>query len=327
MVINGKSAMLEDGEPDDATFNTLMEKLLHYMKFYASKSELKFLTNSVARHLLDLDIRCQDDPMMCAVHPLCEKRRWLTILIKSGAPFEKIPQFCYRQQVNIFKSFINHEKYFYEPVDCAMYLDDFYTVVMGKSSYNFSQMMDNDEYEEITWQIVLHLKSRFNRVLHYDLGESVIIITDETVWLFDYIGNYVLLNVMDEYIYSQESLYSIIKLFNRYYKLDTRVLKKTSDEWILDMVLFEIHSAEISQNQTLKDFLADEISTMAREIRAVNFKIEDNKAHLLVKINAYCGMPWGLYTFEPVTIGDIKKVFKYLSAFKQKFKELVLDKL
>ncbi len=160
----------------------LDEKLSRYARIFASKSDFTFLIQKAAEQMVELDKECQDDRMTCTVRPLCEKRRWLSILIKSGAPMSMIPKFCYELQQKIVDRALKKVKYFYEPEDCAIYLDEFFLLVSQSSPYKLAKMLDNNEYEDLTFTLETFFRSRFNRVMSLNLEENLIIMADDTNW-------------------------------------------------------------------------------------------------------------------------------------------------
>ncbi|NMC04467.1 MAG: hypothetical protein GYA24_04605 [Candidatus Lokiarchaeota archaeon] len=294
------------------------EKLIRFGRIFASKSDYAFLIQKATEQMAELDKECQDDRMTCTVRPLCEKRRWLSILIKAGAPMAMIPKFCYELQQKIVDRALKKEKYFYEPEDCAIYLDDFFLLVSKSSPYMLAKMLENNEYEDLTFTLESFFRSRFNRVMSLNLEDNLVLLADETLWYIDYIGKLVVLNINDERLLNQATLLSLLKFFSRYYKIEIKIFEGSPESWILDMVLFEIKSPDISQNESLKAFLAEAIGKLTRLVKEVNFKIDENKAHLLVKINAFCGIPESLYAIEPVTYGEAKRAFLGLVEFKKK---------
>lgn len=238
-----------------------------------------------------------------------------------------IPKFCYELQQKIVDRALKKEKYFYEPEDCAIFLDEFFLLVSQSSPYKLAKMLENDEYEDLTWTIESFFRSRFNRVMSLNLEENVVIIADDVIWFIDYIDKFVILNINDERIYSQATLLSILKFFSRYYKIEIKIFESSPESWILDLVLFDIKSTDISQNESLKAFLADEIGKLTKVVKEVNFKIEENKAHLLVKINAFCGIPESLYSVEPATYGEVRRAYLGLTEFKKKMDAWVASNL
>lgn len=299
------------------------EKLFKYLKIFASRSDFEFIIEKAWKYMEKLDEECQDDRMTCTVRPLCEKRRWLSILIKSGVNEANIPRFCYELQVKIVNRMLEQEKYFYEPEDCAIYLDDFFLLIFQGAPYTLAKMLENEEYDDISWKIEGYFRTRFNKVLALDLGESLILYVDEKLWLFDYIGNYMIYNVKDERIISKSILLALIKTMNRYYKHEVKVYEQATDAWILDLVLFEIGDTQIAQDKSFKEFLANGIGDIAPFAKSVNFKIEENKAHLLMEVKAYCGVPQSIYEAEPVTFGEITGVFKAMNDFKEAMDEWI----
>jgi len=305
----------------------LDEKLNRFARIFASKSDFTFLTQKAAEQMAELDKECQDDRMTCTVRPLCEKRRWLSILIKSGAPLSMIPKFCYELQQKIVDRALKKEKYFYEPEDCAIYLDEFFLLVSQSSPYKLAKMLDNSEYEDITFTLETFFRSRFNRVMALNLEENLIIMADDTIWYIDYIDKYVILNINDERLFNQATLLSLLKFFSRYYKIEIKIFESSPESWIIDIILFDITSPDVAQNESLKAFLAEAIGKLTRLVKEVNFKIEESKAHLLVKINSFCGIPESLYAVEPVTYGEAKRAFLGLVEFKKKMDDWVLSNL
>nr|MDO8084439.1 hypothetical protein [Candidatus Sigynarchaeum springense]MDO8119169.1 hypothetical protein [Candidatus Sigynarchaeota archaeon] len=303
------------------------EKLNRFARIFASKSDFTFLTQKAAEQMAELDKECQDDRMTCTVRPLCEKRRWLSILIKSGAPLSMIPKFCYELQQKIVDRALKKEKYFYEPEDCAIYLDEFFLLVSQSSPYKLAKMLDNSEYEDITFTLETFFRSRFNRVMALNLEENLIIMADDTIWYIDYIDKYVILNINDERLFNQATLLSLLKFFSRYYKIEIKIFESSPESWIIDIILFDITSPDVAQNESLKAFLAEAIGKLTRLVKEVNFKIEESKAHLLVKINSFCGIPESLYAVEPVTYGEAKRAFLGLVEFKKKMDDWVLSNL
>jgi len=89
----------------------------------------------------------------------------------------------------------------------------------------------------------------------------------------------------------------------------------------------DVKSPDFSQTESLKGFLAEGIGKLTRHVKEVNFKIEELKAHLLVKINAFCGIPESLYAIEPVTYGEAKRTFLGLVEFKKKMDDWVSTNL
>ncbi|MEX2754747.1 MAG: hypothetical protein Q6365_005095 [Candidatus Sigynarchaeota archaeon] len=303
------------------------EKLSRFARIFASKSDFTFLVQKAIEQMAELDKECQDDRMTCTVRPLCEKRRWLSILIKSGAPMSMIPKFCYELQQKIVDRALKKEKYFYEPEDCAIYLDEFFLLVSQSSPYKLAKMLDNNEYEDITFTLEAFFRSRFNRVMSLNLEDNLILMADDTIWYIDYIDKYIILNINDERLFNQATLLSLLKFFSRYYKIEIKIFESSPESWILDMVLFDITRPDVAQNESLKAFLAEAIGKLARLVKEVNFKIEENKAHLLVKINSFCGIPESLYAIEPVTYGEAKRTFLGLVEFKKKMDEWVSTNL
>ena len=96
--------------------------------------------------------------------------------------------------------------------------------------------------------------------MNVDLGESFIILADDLLWYFDYIGKYVILNLNHERVFNQSTLFLVLKLFNRYYKKDIKIYESSSESWLLDMVLFQIEDPDITQDESLKEFLKKELS-------------------------------------------------------------------
>ncbi len=303
------------------------EKLNRFARIFASKSDYAFLIQKAAEQMIELDKECQDDRMTCTVRPLCEKRRWLSILIKAGAPMSMIPKFCYELQQKIVDRALKKEKYFYDPEDCAVYLDEFFLLVSQSSPYKLAKMLDNNEYEDLTFTLETFFRSRFNRVMSLNLEENLILLADDTLWYVDYIDKYVILNINDERIFNQATLLALLKFFSRYYKIDIKIYEGSPEAWILDMILFDVKSPDFSQTESLKGFLAEGIGKLTRYVKEVNFKIEELKAHLLVKINAFCGIPESLYAIEPVTYGEAKRTFLGLVEFKKKMDDWVLTNL
>lgn len=294
----------------------MIDKLMNHLQTHSSRSDFKFIVEKAMTYMQTLDDECQSDRMTCTVRPMCKKRRWLSLLIKAGVSKEEIPQFCYERQIQAVQSFLSKERYFYEPEDCTVYLKDFLDLLSQKTSYYLSKLLENEDYDEVSWEIEFFLRKKFNRVRVLNLGESIIAMTDYSLWYFNYLGNYVILNLMDEKITNQELLLSLLKFLNRYCKLDVKIYKKTQETWILDLILFQILKPEFAQKEALKTFLAEEIGTLAEKVKDVNFKIEDNTAHLLINIKANTGgMATTNPSSEPVTFGEINRIYRVLRVF------------
>lgn len=296
----------------------MIDKIVRYARIFASKSDFKFLMEKTAEYMKDLDKTCQDDRMTCTVRPLCEKRKWLSFIIKSGVPIQQLPRFCYELQQKIVERTLNKEKYFYEPEDCALYLDDFLLKVSQFSTTKLARMLENEEYDELSWSIESFLRSKFNKVASLNLGEVLVVLADDRLWYFDYLDKYIIMHVNDERIANQANLLSLLKVFNKYYKHDAKIFENAPEEWLLDVVLFDITSPDVAQDEGLKKLLTEEISKLAKLARSVSFKIEDGKARLVVKVNAFCGFPETIYAVEPITYGEILRLYLALAETKRK---------
>ncbi|MFX0101901.1 MAG: hypothetical protein ACFFCS_20215 [Candidatus Hodarchaeota archaeon] len=305
----------------------MIEKLVKYLETRASGSDFKFIVEKAITYMQALDDECQSDRMTCTVRPMCKKRRWLSLLIKAGVPRDLIPQFCYERQIQAVQSFLSKERYFYEPEDCTIYLKDFLEQISQDSSYYLTKLLESEDYDEVSWEIEFFLRKKFNRVRVLNLGESMIAMTDYTLWYFNYPSGYVILNLMDEKIANQELLLALLKFLNRYCKLDVKIYKKTQESWILDLFLFEILKPEFSQKESLKSFLAEEIGKLAEKVKDVNFKIEDKIAHLLINIKAYCGIVETNSLIEPVTFGEINGIYRKLRVFQLNMENWYMEQL
>ena len=294
----------------------MAERLHAHARTFSSKSDFTFLIDRASEFMRELDEKCQEDRMACTVKPMCEKRRWLSILIKAGD--REVPRFCYELQQKIVERSLNKEKYFYEPEDCAIFLDDFFLLVTQSSPYKLAKMLENEEYDALTATIEAFFRTKFNRILSHDFGESLVILADDIFWYFDYIDKYVILNVNDERILNQSNLLSVAKLLIRYYRLDIKIFESTPEAWLLDLVLFEIKSPEVAQNVSLKAILAEQIGKLSEVALEANFKVEESKARIITKINAFCGLSGSMYAIEPVTYGELLRCFQGLSACKKK---------
>ncbi|MHA1793513.1 MAG: hypothetical protein ACTSVI_12755 [Promethearchaeota archaeon] len=300
---------------------------MKYLQFYASNTDFKFIVEKALKFMIKLDKECQDDPMSCTVRPMCEKRRWLSILVKSGVPEADIPRFCYDIQVKIVNYILNKEKYFYEPEDCAIYLKDFFRLLPIASPYSLMKMLEDEEFDDLSWNIESFFRSRFSKVSCANLEESLIIFADDNLWYLDYLNRILILNINNEKILNQPMLLALLKLFNRYYKLNIKVFENTSNSWILDFRLFEIENVNIKNDDSLKAFLAEEIGNLTKISMDINFKIEEKNAHLLIPINAFCGIPESIYSTEPVTFGEIQRIYVELFKFKLKMEGWIKEYL
>ena len=313
------------GVPDASGSTVMIDKLVRYARIFASKSDFKFLLEKAAEFMFDLDKTCQDDRMTCTVRPLCEKRRWLSLLVKAGANMDALPGFCYELQQKIVERTLNQEKYFYDPEDCALFLDDFFLKVKKFSPSKLARLLENEEYDDLAWHIESFLRSKFSRVASLNLGEVLIILADDHLWFFDFLDKYVIMNLNDERISNQANLLSLVKLFNKHYKHEVKVFESSAEEWVLDAVLFEITSPGVAQDESLKKVLAEEIGKMAKLAKSVNFKIEENKARLLMRINAFCGFPETMYSVEPVAYGEVLRLYLAFTELKKKMHEWVSE--
>ncbi|MHA1683224.1 MAG: hypothetical protein ACTSUE_19960 [Promethearchaeota archaeon] len=301
----------------------MTDNLFKYLKIFASRSDFEFIIEKASKYMFALDEECQEDRMNCTVRPMCDKRRWLSLLIKSGMPEKYIPRFCYELQVKIVHRSLLKEKYFYEPEDCAIYLDDFLPFISQGRHFALVKMLENEEFDGISWKIRTYFRLNFNKVLSLDLGEYLLVYADDLLWFVDYIGNYIIFNVQDERIISQSTLLAFIKLLNRYYKREIKIFENAPELWILDVLLFEIENPDVAQNTSFKSFLAESIGKIAKYTRDVKFKIDGSEAHLLVTINAFCDVPKSIYSVDPVSFGEIINLYRLLNEFQKNMGEWV----
>ena len=303
----------------------MIDKLTKFARVFASDVDFKFLISKAMEFMMALDEECQEDRMACTVKPMCDKRRWLSILIKAGVPKNQVPPFCYELQQKIMTRSLNKEKYFYEPEDCAIYLDDFFLLMPHESPSKLIRMLENEAYDSLSWKIETFFRKKFKKVIDLDMGESLILLADDIMWYFDYLDRYVILNLHGERFLNQSSLLATLKLLNRYNKLKVRIFEKSEENWLLDLVLFRISSAEIGQDDAFKKLLADEIGKIAKLTKDINFKIEENQAHLLITINAFCGITESIYSAEPVTYGEIQTIYNKLVKIKNNINNWVKE--
>ncbi len=227
------------------------EKLMKYARTFSSKGDFGFLVERSNEFMSAKCKECQDDRLICTVKPLCEKRKWLSLLIKAGVPSKSWPQFCYEKQKQIIEKTINKQKTFYEPEDCTMMLQDFFPLVSQANPTKLMKMLENEEYDQLAWTIESVFRSKYTRVLSLNLEDLIIIIADDIVWYFDVVERYVVLNLNEERLFNQQTLLAYLKFLTKYYKLtDVKILEAAPETWVMDLLLFDIKKPEIAQNES-----------------------------------------------------------------------------
>ena len=75
-------------------------KKKHLIKFLRRRSgeNINFITNLMVETMEKICMQCQRDRIRCTLDPMCDERKYLTLLIEAGVPEKEYPQFCYAKK-------------------------------------------------------------------------------------------------------------------------------------------------------------------------------------------------------------------------------------
>lgn len=143
----------------------------------------KFILGQLIDNMEKLCEECQADRLRCTFDPMCEDRRWLSLLIEVGVPRRFWPKFCFSRRSEEIKNLLSRKSTPTPLIDAKFPLSDFLKLFLkdmrGKVTL---ENIDNYvaelvEFLKKKWEKVdtLTLSSK-KRVIILDVHRSVLIL-------------------------------------------------------------------------------------------------------------------------------------------------------
>ena len=126
--------------------------------YLASKAFTKppMLWNLLFKEINEFCQECENDRMMCVLSPSCPERILLQVRIDAGATSEELPKFCYTQQLNNLKRFLQKRTTLYVPVDVPLFNKDFIELLFTRLTSKIMKSTPENLHE--VHQIILNSK-------------------------------------------------------------------------------------------------------------------------------------------------------------------------
>ncbi|OLS14326.1 MAG: hypothetical protein RBG13Loki_2057 [Promethearchaeota archaeon CR_4] len=292
-----------------------------FAKFMMTRGSLRdypFVFEELMEHFKTKCADCMRDRMVCSLSPMCFRRHYLNLLIKAGAEFEELPQFCYSQQMSNIQRFLQKKRTLYPAADSIIYLKDFLKLAFEGEFKQLQKFIDKLDTAGAA-RMLQKMKERDKTLsMRFRLTNNYCLLAlDESVFLLDIRERITKIDPRREEIFSRETFFLLLELHSEIFQIQYNQKNVPTEEnpiSLQDEVLVEfvMPAGEISQELTVQvnevfQSAIDDFIIMSNQVR-VGFSPKEIRVTLQFKFEK------GALSIERerVTYERVKKMFESL---------------
>lgn len=216
--------------------NILLEDMKKWIKSGLEDPRMKFIITQMINTMEKLCDECQADRFRCTFEPLCEDRRWLSLLIEIKAPRRFWPQFCYSRRREEIKNFLNKKSTPTPLIDAIFPLKDFFTIFIK----DFKGKITQSNIDELIQRMRNDLIKKWSNVDVIKLSNKKIILSlgvFDLIVIFDVMKSQVVVNANKIGINSDDELNELlVKLINGL-DLDVKIVNPYTGRFYIHVLL------------------------------------------------------------------------------------------
>jgi len=294
---------------------------------YLSKSDTKINSEliDILRKRIDKLCfeECQIDRIQCTLTPLCEKRHFLKLRIKSGLNIDDLPNFCYSVHKGVIERFFRNKTIIYRPYDAYLYLIDFLDVFFHGDYRKLNKFISFDKWEDVFKIFDDRIHNRDENFDYLKTDNYLIFKFEDRIHVVFLNEKYVLCNANRENITSVELLNGICQLYAEIYfpEVNLKLIPSKYIEIALK-VPYEVLT-KISQEPSNNDSKADKYfwNTFWEDLNALTqycdqINLHEDKNHNL-EIILYVSLLTNNYTERgdrsKLRFRDLRLIFNFIT--------------
>jgi len=258
----------------------------------------KFIITQMINTMEKLCEECQADRFRCTFEPLCEDRRWLSLLIEMKIPRRFWPQFCYSRRREEIKNFFNKKSIPTPLIDAIFPLKDFFAIFIKDLKGKVTQ----SNVDELIQRISADLMKKWGDLNIIKLSNKKIILllgTFDLIVILDVVKSQVIVNASKIGINTDNELNELLIKLIEGLNLDIKIINPYPGR-------FYVHVLLDKENQVSGNI--NEICSSISNAKIVDF---GDKIRITYEITRKNGA-----IFPPIF--DIKGVINFLKCLKEK---------
>ncbi len=201
----------------------LLEDFKIWVRSDLEDPRMKFIITQMINSMSKLCKECQADRFRCTFEPLCEDRRWLSILIEMKVPRRFWPQFCYSRRKEEIENFLKKKSIPTPLIDAVFPLKDFISIFVK----NFQGKISQNNIDELIKHLSEHLIKKWKKVNVVKLSNNKIIILlgrFETILIIDLAKSQVVINAHKIGISSDSEMIEFLVKLGEIINLELKII-------------------------------------------------------------------------------------------------------
>lgn len=137
----------------------LLNAFIRWAEFNFEDPRINFVFGKLVDEMNKLCDECQSDRLRCTFDPMCEDRKWLSLLIEAGVPRALWPKFCFSRRGEEVKNFLYAKTTPTALEDSKFPLKDFISLFLKKIT-----KIDYSDMENYLKQIIQLIEKKWDYI-------------------------------------------------------------------------------------------------------------------------------------------------------------------
>ena len=250
------------------------EKILNSFRKWTAlnfdDSRIRFIFNQLALSMRKNCHECQADRLRCTFDPLCEDRRWLSLLIEIGAPRTYWPTFCFSRRKEEIKLFLLKRSIPTPMVDAKFPIKDLLSIFLKKLRKKKEELSELDLETSINLLMDV-LKEKWKNIDYFSISKDkrvVLLDKHSVVLIFDLKRGIVTINSKKTGFDNDYEFIEFIKKMLELHELEYRLINPYESMYYVYIYLKNFSRDEINLD-TFKKFPNIKFITSKNSLTAV----------------------------------------------------------
>lgn len=279
--------------------NILLNELESWIKSDFKDPRTRFMVSQLVETMERQCNECQSDRFKCTFEPLCDDRRWLSLLIEMKVPRRFLPQFCFSRRREEIGNLLKKKSIPTPLIDAVFPLRDFFMIFMNDLRGEITQ----SNIDEILERLVKSLQRKWNSIdiIHLRSGKIVMLFdVSEVIVILDVPKGLAYVNVHVIGINSDEEYIELASKLTELLNADTKIINPYPGTFYIHIFLSNNDMGKEELEKTCSYLNNVRISKIGDKIR-ITYNYSRNKSALFA------------------SVFDLKNLARFLNCIKSQF--------
>ncbi|MHA1269662.1 MAG: hypothetical protein ACTSPY_07715 [Candidatus Helarchaeota archaeon] len=247
---------------------------------------------------------CNSIPIECALQPHCGDRKLLKSQIELELPYEKLPHFCYEQQLQTIIRFMNGQVNLIEPIDVKIFLNDFLHRILKEKKIKIRN--SDNLYSKLIVKLSEYRVENFYPVRNEKegLGEIIFMLND-AIYVLDFNKQVAIINYYNSTVKDEDELKMILEILGHRYNLEFEINEELLGWWKLKFIFDKNLKVEDEKYNNLK-------LKLKKYVKYVNFYKTYDNYFLKIDLKTPKSPSWER---DKLSIREMIEIFKIINEF------------